>query len=87
MSFLLRATLVIGVLSWLALQRQGADVPGLATAPSAKAALAAWDALPAPAREAASREAGAEIVRRMRGAPTSADTLDDSDRKPTWRGP
>ena len=87
MSFLLRAALVIGVLSWLALQRQGKALPGAAIVRGAETAFAAWDALPAPVREAASREAGAEVVRRVRGAPASADTLDDGDRKPAWRGP
>jgi hypothetical protein len=92
MSFLIRAGLVIGVLSWLALQRQGEPAP---TPPAvADAAAEAWEALPAPMRDAALREGAAEIGRRAgqalaalpSGRPASRDTLLDSDRKVPWRG-
>ncbi|KQO71100.1 MULTISPECIES: hypothetical protein [unclassified Methylobacterium] len=85
MSFLIRAGLVIGVLSWLALQRQGERAP--APPAVADAAAAAWDALPAPLRDAALREGAAEIGRRaFTASPVSRDTLSDSDRKVPWRG-
>ena len=92
MSFLIRAGLVIGVLSWLALQRQGERAP--APPAVAEAAAAARDALPAPVRDAALREGAAEIGRRAgqtlaalpASRPASRDTLSDSDRKVPWRG-
>ncbi|MGU3359914.1 hypothetical protein ACLBWX_06215 [Methylobacterium sp. M6A4_1b] len=88
MSFLIRAGLVIGALSWLALQRQGETLtPGPA---GAGAAAAAWDALPAAMRDAALREGAAEIGRRAGQAvapvSVSRDTLTESDRKVPWRG-
>ncbi|MCJ2032692.1 hypothetical protein [Methylobacterium sp. J-068] len=94
MSFLIRAALVIGALSWLALQRQDALGPEPAASRNhsalAEAALAAWETVPDPARETMLREGGAEIVRRMvaavqAGTP-SRDTLLESDRKLPWRG-
>lgn len=94
MSFLFRAALVIGALSWMALQRQGAATPNLVPSldrPAlAQATLAAWETLPDAAREALLREGGAEIARRAGGlvatAPVSRDTLMESDRKLPWRG-
>ncbi|KQP31181.1 hypothetical protein ASF49_11455 [Methylobacterium sp. Leaf104] len=88
MSFLIRAGLVIGALSWLALQRQGESLP--AGPAAAGAAAAAWDALPAEMRDAALREGAAEIGRRagqtLAASAISRDTLSESDRKVPWRG-
>jgi len=93
MSFLLRAALVIGALSWMALQRQGSatpDLPQVDKAALEATALAAWEAIPEPARTAALHEGGAEIARRagsaLATAPVSRDTLLESDRTLPWRG-
>ncbi|MCJ2096554.1 hypothetical protein MKK67_29210 [Methylobacterium sp. J-072] len=102
MTFLLRAALVIGALSYLALLRNGAD-PAAETrkltgsvAAGAKATLpAALEAVPAETRDRAvravlARGLMAELSRRA-GAdepePASNDTLEASDRQPAWRGP
>ncbi|MBE7244134.1 MAG: hypothetical protein INR63_04220 [Actinomycetospora chiangmaiensis] len=96
MTFLLRAALVIGVLSYFALMRHGAD-PGaearkLAGAlPDARTALpAALDAVPPETRERAARAVlarglMAELSRRA-AEPPSTDTLEEADRQPAWRG-
>lgn len=86
MSFVIRAALVIGVLSYLAMNR---DQPGLA--PRAEVAVPsladAWEAMPASARERLVREGTAEVGRRMAAVGlVSRDTLADSDRQPPWRG-
>ncbi|GJD72423.1 hypothetical protein [Methylobacterium goesingense] len=89
MSFFLRAALVIGFLSWLALQRQGPAAPALVPdrAEVAAAALDLWEALPEEARADVLHGGGAEVIRRVAGPPPSSrDTLSDSDRKPPWRG-
>lgn len=89
MSFLLRAALVIGILSWLALQRQGPALPDRVQGrvDVAAAALDLWEALPEEARADVLHEGGAEVIQRFAGsAPSSRDTLSDSDRKPPWRG-
>lgn len=88
MSFLLRATLVIGVLSYCAAHRDRPVVFSLQGDGSAGTALAAaWEALPSDAKERVAREGTAEIVRRMAGStPVSRDTLGDDDRRPSWRG-
>ncbi len=91
MSFILRAGLVIGALSYLAATRGGPSGGAQIALPRPEAAAAAaaqvWDALPAAARDAALREGGSLIARHA-GAPTpSGDTLAVIDRRPAWRGP
>ena len=97
MSVLLRAVLVIGVLSYLALMRNGADPAAEArklsgSLPSAAAVLpAALDAVPPESRERAARSVlarglMAELSRRAAEPPASTDTLEEADRQPTWRG-
>jgi hypothetical protein len=88
MTVLLRAALVIGVLSYLALLRNGADP----AAEARKAALpAALDAVPSETRERAvravlARGLMAELSRRAAEPPASTDTLEAADRQPAWRG-
>lgn len=93
MTFLLRAALAIGVLSYLAAQRQGAAPAGIDTADlrstvamttGSLAGLAA--SLPPEARADALRAGGEAVARRLTGPPGSADTLSASDRAPPWRG-
>lgn len=90
MSFLLRAGLVIGVLSFLAVQRQGATTrhDPLASLPERAATTlpSAWNALPPEARQRIAREGTAEIARRLAAMPRSEDTLGETDRRPEWRG-
>lgn len=101
MTFLLRAALVIGALSYLAMLRNGADpsaetrkLTGSAVA-GAKATLpAALEAVPPETRDRAVRAAlarglMAELSRRAGvddSEPASNDTLEASDRQPAWRG-
>ncbi|WP_375456177.1 hypothetical protein [uncultured Methylobacterium sp.] len=111
MSFLLRAALVIGTLSYLAAMRDRPGVPGASSvatatetalaasiqgqpaAPGKDAALpaaigglqAAWNAMPAQARQRIAHEAVAELGRRT-GPATSHDTLAEADRRAAWRG-
>ena len=91
MSFLLRAALVIGVLSYLAAARQG-SAPVLETAALRPAvemttgSLAALAALPPETREAAARAGTEALSRQLTGARPSADTLLPGDRVPAWRG-
>ncbi|SDN76281.1 hypothetical protein SAMN05216360_11117 [Methylobacterium phyllostachyos] len=102
MTVLLRAALVIGVLSYLALMRGGADPAAEArkltgSLPSASAVLpAALEAIPPETRERATRAVLArgllaELSRRA-GEPAastdtpSTDTLEAADRQPAWRG-
>ena len=91
MSFLLRAALVIGTLSYFALREGGqappplpASVPG-AMPDLARALPAAWNAVPPEARERVAREGLAELSRRL-SVPPSQDTLAEADRRPAWRG-
>jgi hypothetical protein len=97
MTFLLRAVLVIGALSYFALMRNGADpaaearklVGSVAGAPSALPA--ALEAVPPETRERAvravlARGLMAELSRRAAEPPASNDTLEESDRQPAWRG-
>ncbi|MGH1587994.1 hypothetical protein ACRBEV_06130 [Methylobacterium phyllosphaerae] len=93
MTVLLRAALVIGVLSYFALIRTGADPAAEArrlagTVPSPQAAL---EVVPAETRERAvravlARGLMAELSRRAAEAPASNDTLQETDRQPAWRG-
>lgn len=86
MSFLIRAGLVIGVLSWLALQRSAEMGRPIAPDPTL-AAAAVWGALPDALRETALREGAAEIARVAASPlPASRDTLAEIDRKVPWRG-
>lgn len=98
MTFLLRAALVIGALSYLALMRGGADPAAEArklagSLPSPGSVLpAVLNAIPPETRERAVRDVLArgmiaELSRRA-GAdePSSRDTLDEADRRPAWRG-
>ncbi|WP_342151736.1 hypothetical protein [Methylorubrum sp. SB2] len=93
MTFLLRAALVIGVLSYLAAARQGAGPGPVDTAAlrstvemttGSLAGLAA--SLPPETRTEALRLGGEAVARRLNGQPASADTLSASDRAPAWRG-
>jgi hypothetical protein len=100
MTFLLRAALVIGALSYLALLRNGTDpaaetrkFTGSAVA-GAKAALpAALEAAPVETRDRAvravlARGLMAELSRRAGvDEPASNDTLEAADRQPAWHGP
>ena len=89
MSFLIRACLAIGILSYLAAHR---DDPGLAARPTAPSventASLAWDALPSDVREKALRQGADALVQKVAGsaASTSRDTLAEADRRPAWRG-
>lgn len=98
MTFLLRAALVIGALSYLALMRDGADPAAEARKlavglPGAGSVLpAALNAILPETRDGAVRGALArgliaELSRRA-GAddPSSRDTLEEADRRPAWRG-
>lgn len=93
MSFILRAGLVIGALSYLAATRGGSSTTppalSLRSPETATAALGrAWEALPGSTRDAALREGAALVVRHAGGAaPSSRDTLAEIDRRPSWRGP
>ncbi|KNY24281.1 hypothetical protein [Methylobacterium sp. ARG-1] len=98
MTFLLRAALVIGALSYLAMLRNGADpaaetrkLTGSAVA-GAKATLpAALEAVPPESRAVRAvlaRGLMAELSRRAGvDEPASNDTLEASDRQPAWHGP
>ncbi len=94
LSFLLRASLVIGTLSYLAAQGGGsAPHPPGEVAPRLSAALAdPVAAIPQGTRERVAREALTELVRRAGqtvpavAGPASRDTLLASDRAPPWRG-
>ncbi len=97
MTFLLRAALVIGVLSYLAAARQGAGPSGsdtaalrstveMTTGGLAGLAVTLPASLPPEARTEALRLGGEAMVRRLAGPPASADTLSASDRTPAWRG-
>ncbi|MER2268742.1 hypothetical protein [Methylobacterium oxalidis] len=90
MSFLLRAALVIGTLSYFALREGRQAPPALPPVPAsvpdlAQALPAAWNAVPPEARERVAREGLAELSRRL-SVPPSQDTLAEADRRPAWRG-
>ncbi|MEH3063127.1 MAG: hypothetical protein PGN33_10350 [Methylobacterium radiotolerans] len=96
MTVLLRAALVIGVLSYFAMLRTGADPAAEArrlagAVPSAQAVVpAALEAVPSETRERAvravlARGLMAELSRRAAEAPSN-DTLQETDRQPAWRG-
>lgn len=94
MTVLLRAALVIGVLSYLALMRAGSDpaAEARALAGAVPAALpAALEAVPPETRERVTRAVlarglMAELSRRAAEEPASHDTLEEADRQPAWRG-
>lgn len=85
MWFLLRASLAIGLLSYLAATREAPGTLGQRQATDALAS--ALTALPADLRERAIRDGLSEVVRRWPGSSTpSGDTLAEADRRPAWRG-
>lgn len=107
MLFLIRAAVVIGGLSYLAMLRDTPDstaslsevsaharpnqarpLQTLTTqGPSVQALAAAWDAVPAEAREQLVRDGTDTLVRHLgTPRPASADTLADADRRLPWRG-
>lgn len=89
MSFLIRACLAIGVLSYLAAHRDDPDIAARMTSPSLeKSVSVAWGALPADTREKALSQATDGLVRQVAGslAGSSRDTLAETDRRPAWRG-
>lgn len=88
MSFLLRATLIIGALSYCAASRDGTD-PGSRSQSPVVSLPALLDALPPEVHERALREGTAQVGRHLMGSlhlPPSRDTLAETDRKPAWRG-
>ena len=99
MSFLLRAALVIGALSYCAMLRSGTE-PRLPHAPDVAAALPAagalpslWEALPPAERERLVRAGAASLLPASQAQPEttaalapSRDTLAEADRRPAWRG-
>ncbi|MGE8127746.1 hypothetical protein ACQKQD_12295 [Methylobacterium sp. NPDC080182] len=96
MTVLLRAALVISVLSYFAMLRTGADPAAearrlAAAVPSAQAVVpAALEAVPPETRERAvravlARGLMAELSRRAAETPSN-DTLQETDRQPAWRG-
>ncbi|MCC0805796.1 hypothetical protein FPV16_06095 [Methylobacterium sp. W2] len=89
MSFLLRACLAIGLLSYLAAHRDDPDLAARLSAPSlGDTASVAWEALPRDARETALSQGADGLIRQMAGsvAGASRDTLAETDRRPAWRG-
>lgn len=100
MLFPLRAALVIGGLTYLALLRDRPDdAPVLPTPQSAaqpasilgalpvQRLTAAWDAMAPEVRERIAREGADVFARHLASQPAaSADTLADADRRPAWRG-
>ena len=86
MSFLLRAVLMIGVLSYFALRQEAPARVETSTKREAADLTAALAGLPAEMRVKATRAAEAEIVRRLSEVRASQDTLSASDRRPSWRG-
>lgn len=90
MSFILRATLVIGALTYFAAQRLGQPVDAAGLVAGLEAghtdAAVAWTAVPAEARERIAREGAASLGLRLATLPPSRDTLADSDRRPAWHG-
>ena len=93
MTFLLRAALVIGALSYCALLRSGADPTVETRKLAGSTATAAIEAVPPEARERAVRAVlakglMAELSRRAGiDEPASNDTLEAADRQPAWHGP
>lgn len=90
MSFILRAALVIGTLSYFALQRDG-SVPSLrelsTTADRHRAEIAVLaNAVPTEMRAAAAQAVTVEVLRKLSADMPSRDTLLAVDRRPDWRG-
>lgn len=99
MLFLLRVVLAVGVLSYLALLRGGADPVAeagkLVALPSARTVVPAVAAAVPPetrervVRDVLARGLLAELSRRAAATEddtASRDTLSDLDRSPAWRG-
>ncbi|GEP01366.1 hypothetical protein [Methylobacterium haplocladii] len=90
MSFILRAALAIGALSYFALQRDGSVPPtGELTAMAERQSVqitALAGALPTEMRAAATQAVTAELVKRLSTDTASRDTLMAVDRRPDWRG-
>lgn len=85
MSFLFRALLVVGALTYLAQRQQGRPMPS-PEVPTVSGLTAAWNTLPAETREPILRAGTAELTRRLTSAEASRDTLGASDLRPAWRG-
>ncbi|GJE53871.1 MULTISPECIES: hypothetical protein [Methylobacterium] len=90
MSFILRAALVIGALSYFALQRDGGarpteDLKAMAERQGAQLSALAGS-LPAEMRAAATEAVTAEVLKRLSSETASRDTLLAVDRRPDWRG-
>jgi hypothetical protein len=92
MLFPLRAAVVIGGLSYLALLKDRPDdAPALPASPMqvlpAQTLTAAWDAMSPEVRDRIAREGMDVFARHLAPQPAaSADTLDEADRRPAWRG-
>jgi hypothetical protein len=98
MTFLLRAALVIGALSYLALARGGADpaaearklagqLPGVQEPAAAVLAAIPPETRDRVVRDVLARGLMTELSRRAGEAePASRDTLEEADRRPAWRG-
>ncbi|MCE4226879.1 hypothetical protein HCU64_24365 [Methylobacterium sp. C25] len=90
MSFLFRAALVIGGLSYFAMQRDG-NAPPVADLKAAaerqgEQLTALAGALPEGMRDVAAQAATAELMKRLSTQTASRDTLLAVDRRPEWRG-
>lgn len=90
MSFILRAALVIGALSYFALQRDGrvpqaGDLKVIAERQAAQITTLAGT-LPTEMRVAATQAVTAEVLKRLSTDTASRDTLLAVDRRPDWRG-
>lgn len=88
MSFLLRASLVIGLLAFFASKRDRTDplAGGRDAASFGSQVVTLEAALPAETRELAIRTGMQELTRRVASAGPSQDTLSETDRRLPWRG-
>lgn len=88
MSFLFRALVTIGLLSYFAAERR--DVEALTGAVSqgkgASDIAAMIAAMPAETREAVLQAGASEAAKRLASARLSEDTLSETDRRLPWRG-
>lgn len=85
MSFIIRAALAIGVLSYLAAHRIDPALTERTSLPTVeRLASAALGSLPLEARDRVLGEGAGVLAHRMAGV--SHDTLAEADRRPAWRG-